>query len=280
MRLIKVNGKEIEFTQFPNGEANMNHLSFPVASFKMMNEVDFKYESDEDLIKLMFVKRYLDESQGYANYKLNIYYLPYSRMDRSEDGSPFTLKYISKFINDLNFDEVVLIEPHSNVSPALIDNSYSNYINFELINKVVEEIGFNIESDYLMFPDIGAQGRYKSMKYPNVLIGHKERDFTTGTIKGLSVIGDINNETNKVLIVDDLSSRGGTFIHSSIKLKQMGFKEVYLLVGHAENTVFKGELFDHVDKLFTTDSILTEQDYWENKKFKPKLKIYNLEDLI
>ena len=118
--MIKVNGKEIEFTKFPNGETNMNHKSFPVTDLKPTNEVDFKYEEDGDLIKLMFVKKYLDTKQRHANYKLNIYYLPYSRMDRSEDGSPFTLKYVSKFINDLNFDEVVLIEPHSTVSPALI----------------------------------------------------------------------------------------------------------------------------------------------------------------
>lgn len=285
--MIKVNGQEIKFTKFPNGETNMNHNSFPVTGFKQEIEVDFKYEEDGDLIKLMFVKRYLDESQVNLIYKLNIYYLPYSRMDRSEDGSPFTLKYVSKFINDLNFDEVVLIEPHSNVSPALIDSSYSNYINFELINKVADEIGFDVEKDYIMFPDVGASARYKNMKFNNVLIGHKDRDFVTGKIKKLDLVGDISNvEGKKAIICDDLSSYGGTFIYSSQALKAIGIKEVYLLVGHAENSIFKKspssdeQLFDHIDKVFTTDSILTEQDHWQNAKFKDQLKIYKMEDIL
>lgn len=280
--MIKVNGKEIEFTSFPNGETNMNHKSFPFIGFDQMNEVDFKYEEDGDLIKLMFVRRYLDEPRQYGTYyKLNVYYMPYSRMDRSENSSPFTLKYVSKFINDLNFDEVVLIEPHSNVSPALIDNSYSNYINFELINKVIEEIGFDVERDYIMFPDVGASARYKDMKYKNVLIGHKDRDFITGEIKKLDLVGDISNaEGRKALICDDLSSFGGTFKFSSKALKAVGLKEVYLLVAHSENSIFKKDLFDHIDKLFTTDSMLTEQEHWQNAKFKDRLKIYKLEDIL
>jgi len=280
--MIKVNGKEIEFTKFPNGETNMNHMSFPIISFSYETVIDFKYEEDGDLIKLMFVKRYLDTV--YSNHKnvdLRIWQMMYQRMDRSENSSPFTLKYVSEFINSLGFNRVEIVEPHSNVTPALINNSHSNYINFDLIYKVIEEIYFDREKDYIMFPDNGAANRYKNMKFKNVLIGHKDRDFVTGEIKKLDLVGDIfNAEGRKVLIVDDLSSYGGTFIHSSKALRAVGFEEVNLLVAHAENSIFKGELFVHIDKVFTTDSMLTEQNNWENVIFKERMKIYSLEDIL
>src|SRR6185312_2613636 len=280
--MIKVNGKEIEFTKFPNGETNMNHMSFPIISFSYETVIDFKYEEDGDLIKLMFVKRYLDTV--YSNHKnvdLRIWQMMYQRMDRSENSSPFTLKYVSEFINSLGFNRVEIVEPHSNVTPALINNSHSNYINFDLIYKVIEEIYFDREKDYIMFPDNGAANRYKNMKFKNVLIGHKDRDFVTGEIKKLDLVGDIfNAEGRKVLIVDDLSSNGGTFIHSSKALRAVGFEEVNLLVAHAENSIFKGELFVHIDKVFTTDSMLTQQNNWENVIFKERMKIYSLEDIL
>ena len=37
---------------------------------------------------------------------------------------------------------------------------------------------------------------------------------------------------SRVLIVDDLCSRGGTFYHSAKKLKELGAKEIYLYISH------------------------------------------------
>ncbi|MFA1509901.1 ribose-phosphate pyrophosphokinase [Priestia aryabhattai] len=246
------------------------------------NAVVFKYENDSDLIKLMFLKKYLD-NLGFENISVLVTYLPYSRMDRSEGGSPFTLKYITEFIDSLGFDRVVLIEPHSDVSPALLNNVESLYINFDLVKDVMKEVDFNPEEDYIMFPDNGAAKRYSKMKVKNELVGHKHRNFETGRIESLEVIGSPIKNPNKVIIVDDLSSYGGTFMMSGGKLKELGFKEIYLLVGHAENSVFKGHLLTEespITKVFTTDSILTEQNNWENKKYEDKIKIYSIEDLL
>lgn len=200
-------------------------------------------------------------------------------MDRSENNSPFTLKYIADIINSLNFARVDIIEPHSDVTPALVNNSEARYINFDLIKEVKEIVNFNDESDYIVFPDLGSSKRYSKMIANNVLIGHKDRDFQTGEIKSLKMIGDVHNP-KKAIICDDLSSYGGTFVYSAKALKGLGFKEVYLLVAHAENSIFKGELFDHIDKVFTTDSILTEQNHWQNAKFKEQLKIFKLEEVL
>jgi ribose-phosphate pyrophosphokinase len=279
--LIKVNGKEIEFTQFPNGETNMNHLSFPDVTEQCGSSIIFKYENDGDLIKLLFVKEYLDTLVSeFHCFHLTLYHAPYGRMDRSENGSPFTLKYVADFINRMEFDGISIIEPHSDVTLKLIYDSIPDYTTKHLYRDVLKETDFNLETDYIMFPDKGARSRYKDILFPNILTGEKVRNFESGRIESLDIVGEINYTPDKVLIMDDLSSFGGTFIMSAKKLRELGFEEVYLLVAHAENSVFKGDLFDHIDKLFTTDSMLTEQNNWENKRFESKLKIYKLEDLI
>lgn len=275
--MISIGSKEIEFKTFPNGETLLAHDSEIFLHSGVIRRILFKYESDADLIKLMLLKDYLDEMNISCN-GLSIAYMPYSRMDRSENGSPFTLRYVANFINRLNFQNVTIIEPHSDVTCALVHKSKARYVNFDLVEKVKKEINFNDNTDFLVFPDAGASKRYSKMKAKNVLVGHKNRDFETGQIKSLQLVGEGYNG-EKAIIVDDLSSYGGTFVHTAKALRERGFEEVYLLVAHAENSIFKGELFNHVDKVFTTDSILTAQNDWANKKFEPQLKIYQLNSI-
>lgn len=274
--MIKLNGKVVIFEKFPNGETRLVESEIK-NSLHSSNNVSFKYESDADLIQLLILKKYLDSLKYSSN--LTIKYMPYSRMDRQENESAFTLKYITEFINSLNFLKVKIIEPHSDVSVALLDNVEAHYINFDLLPRVLDAVEFNYEKDYIMFPDAGASKRYSKMKVKNVVIGNKNRDFQTGEIKGLELQGNFEAGGNKAVIVDDLSSYGGTFVRAAEALKERGIEEVYLLVAHAENSVFKGKLFEHINHLFTTDSIITEENNWENAKFKNQLTIYKTEEV-
>ena len=294
--MILLNGKEVIFKTFPNGETLVDNKSIIEAIDTMyMYEtktanVSFKYENDSDLIKLMFLKNILDPFRM-KTYNLTIYYMPYSRMDRSESGSPFTLKYIANFINSLKFDSIEVIEPHSDVTCAVLDKATANMINFKLLPKVMADIGFHPSYDYIVFPDQGASKRYGSkIVAPNQIIGHKKRNFETGRIESLDLIGDIDPTYGKrAIIVDDLSSYGGTFIMTAKALRDKGIEEVYLLVAHAEYSIFKGELFTSglVDKVFTTNTIIDENSFTvagrsivEVQEGFNKIKIYNIEELI
>lgn len=68
---------------------------------------------------------------------------------------------------------------------------------------------------------------------------------------------------NNILIIDDISSRGGTFYHSAKKLKELGANKIYLYVSHCEETILDGEVFTSglIEKVFTTDSIFTDKAY-------------------
>lgn len=255
--MIALNGVPLTFKTFPNGETLVDGEAIKQLAHER-NRIDFKYENDGDLIKLMFVKKHLDELRRKAT--LLVRYMPYSRMDRVEGDSVFTLKHTSTFLNGLDFEEVTIIEPHSDVTSALIDRCRTEYPTIRLLEKVVKETGFDAEIDFLFFPDAGAQKRYSKVKGYKQLVGFKSRDFATGEIRSLELVGTIDTGTQgfKAIIVDDLCSYGGTFLRSAERLKEAGAEEVYLIVGHCENAIFQGEMLGSglVDKVFTTDTIL------------------------
>lgn len=266
--MLKFNGVELGLKQFPNGETLINgdEILTHMADF---NTIVWKYEDDGDLIKLMFVKSYLDDRR--VRCTLTIYYMPYSRMDRIEGTSAFTLKYTAAFINQLNFESVTVIEPHSDVTLALIDRSIGKYPTIQLLEQVAEEIGFDIWQDYLFFPDAGAQKRYSKVEGYKQLVGFKARDFQTGQIKSLEVVGSVEREGFTAIIVDDLCSYGGTFMLSAEKLREIGASRIYLLVAHCENSIFKGKILesDLIDKVFTTDTILNQAGH-------EKIRVYEM----
>ena len=274
--MILINGKNIDFDLFPNNETKMNEKQIDKAVGFEDAHISFKYLLDSDLIQLMLLKKYLD-SRGGVSGILTIYYMPYSRMDRSVEGSAFTLKYVADFINSLNFKHVTIIEPHSDVTMGLVNNSVARYVTLDIIEKVKHEIGFADFADVIFFPDAGAQKRYGSKvnaKYQ--LVGFKHRDFETGKITDLQVVGDVGELLmRKVLIVDDLCSRGGTFILAAQKLRELGAHQIYLLVGHCENTIFQGEIpkSDLIQGVYTTNSIIAYSDL-------NKIHVYEIERIL
>jgi ribose-phosphate pyrophosphokinase len=253
--MILFNGVE-PVKKFPNGETHIDtDLIINRMSLKV-NIISCKYESDADLFQLMLLKRYTDTLSCVC--QLFIPYLPYSRMDRTEAGSAFTLKYVCEFINSLNFYEVHVVEPHSDVSVALLDKVKVHFVTDKLFEYASNYWGFN-ENDYIFFPDAGAKKRYKTFNSENIIFGDKARDFSTGKITGLNVIGDFK-PGGLVYIIDDLCSYGGTFVLATEKLMEMGARAVILIVAHCEDSYLQGKIPANNDiiKVLSTDSIYTK----------------------
>lgn len=269
--MIFLNSIPLEFKVFPNGETLMNEEQIRNSISFSTNVISLKYENDNDLIKLMFTKCFLDTLKIQA--ELIIYYMPYSRMDRSEGKSAFTLKYVTDFINGLNFDKIIVIEPHSDVTPALLNNCETSFPSVNILYDVKKLINFYEDTDYIYFPDSGAEKRYNKMiKVKNSIVGFKHRDFMTGKITSLDVLGASDLTGRRIIMIDDLSSYGGTFILGATELKKLGATRVYLVVGHAEESIYKGDIFktDLIDKVFTTNSIITEE-------LNDRIKIYPIQ---
>lgn len=256
--MIYFNGERVEVNKFSNGESFIKSEGLKVKDG--VNEIKVKFESDEDITHLIFLKGHLEELRIKCN--LVIPYMPYSRMDRTEGIRVFTLKYLCRIINNLGFETVTIYEPHSEVTTALLDRAHVVNMTKYLTEELLKELNRGEEEIYLVYPDAGAAKRYgKEINYENILTANKERDFRTGMIKSLEINGDIKQSGFKAIIVDDLCSKGGTFMMTASKLKDMGASEIYLVVTHCENTVFEGSLLnsDLVKGIYTTDSILSKE---------------------
>lgn len=259
--MLLLNDKKVEITVFPNGESKLDG-EFIKQVAKPNNYIALHFESDVDLMHLLFLKKHLDSLPFVEAVGLDMSYIPYSRMDRTEGTGVFTLKTFAEFINNMNFKSVSVFEPHSDVSLALIDRVKPFMVYDGMLDIVKEKVGFEDGKDFFFYPDAGAEKRYQGKIKGKHLFGIKHRNFKTGQIESFQIAGQTTEEDeyNRVIIVDDLSSYGGTFYHSAKALReQYGFKEIYLVVGHAENSILKGDLIksDLVDEIFTTDSIFT-----------------------
>ena len=271
--MIKVNYEEIKKEVFPNGETRLDLrpvLANPVAEKEYFFE--WKYESDADFFTLELIIDYIKEHDADWNKKvtiLNILYMPYSRMDRSENGSVFSLKTAAKIINSWKFKIVSIFEAHSEKTTQLIDNSSSIPISAVLLDEAL--LSLKQSSDlpvYVFYPDKGAKARYDMPEMP-CLTGSKKRDFETGRITAYEIDNpeDLKHGIFNVVIVDDLTSYGGTFIAAAKLLQELGASDIILAVTHCEEAAFQGDLLKYIDVLFTTNSITNSESFAENGRF-------------
>ena len=259
--MIKVNGYEIEINHFPDNTQKLDLPTYVIGSDRDAN-ITWFYENDAELFTLHCITNHIREHYD-VQIHLFLPYVPNARMDRThEEKEVFTLKHFASFINGLNFASVVILDPHSNVSPAVLHRCIVRqpyyYINQVTIHKS--------KPDVIFFPDEGAMKRYSevvSAKKP-IAFGMKKRDWSTGTILGLDVFGEVESiKGAKVLIIDDICSRGGTFYHSAKKLKELGAAEIDLYITHCEDTIQEGELLkdnDLINKIYTTNSLIKIQN--------------------
>lgn len=255
--MLILNGKKINMERFPNHETKVKDFENDIV--KEQNVLEFRYATDGDLITLMFVKKRLDEFNVPCT--LFVWYMPYSRMDRKIEGDLYTLQYVCEFINWLNFVKVVVMEPHSAKTMQLLQRAKDIYPVKDWLPIVQKEVGFT-EKDHVVFSDKGAAARYVSSDYANVCIMEKNRNPLTGAIGGMYLKEGKVNPGAKCIIIDDLCSRGGTFIAAANILKSLGAGEIYLLVSHCEENVFTGILLTEespIDRVYTSTSIMSKE---------------------
>lgn len=263
--MITSDAFDIASSKFPDGTLKLNFYSN--LEFYDTVCIAWKYKDESELIKLIYIKKHLQQTFPDRKVSLFMPYIPNARMDRTHIRcrEVFTLKYFCEVINSLNFDKVYVVDPHSNVSTALLNNLVVLPIDAILDN--IQRGYFANEAPVIYYPDAGAMKRYSGMFSHPPVYGNKTRDWDTGEITGLTLEGAVDLVKGKpVLIVDDICSAGGTFYHAAKALKEAGAGDISLYVTHCEETIFKGALWKAmqndglIDKVFTTDSIERTDD--------------------
>jgi len=279
--MIKVNDTVINIQHFSDGSQKLVGIHIPERlkgdKYTSLFEIVWKYENESELVTLIYIVNYIRDIYVRNNYiTLQMLWVPNARMDRVEsENDVFTLKYFSQIINSLKFNKVIILDPHSRVTNALIDRvkvvPAEHFIQKaikEITTKYTFEKDFN---DYLVcFPDNGAFDRYSNLKCFDgftKIFGKKHRDWETGKIVKLDLNVDEDVVRGKnVFIVDDMISSGETLYQFIQKLKSYGALQVYIYCSHLENRIMtepENNLRQLLDAggircIFTTDSLFNQ----------------------
>ena len=259
--MIKLNDNVIEQGRFPDGTLALNVHSSLMDDMMFEQVITWLYDGDDEMFTIMSLVDMLKRN-GHSRYILHMPYLPNARMDRIKSNNEnFALKVFCNWLNSLGFAKVYVENVHSNVSNALVDNMI-----VMLPEHDVKLIANLYDFDVIFFPDEGACKRYKDMEAIKMLgrpiaFGIKNRDWKTGEIISLDVMGtDVKDK--RVLIIDDICSKGFTFYYAGQKLRDLGASDVRLYITHCEDNIQNGEILktDVISKVYTTDSICHIED--------------------
>lgn len=185
---------------------------------------------------------------------LFIPYVPAARQDRvMVSGEPLSIKVYAEIINSQNYQKVTVFDPHSEVTPALLNN-VEVIDNHKYVKQCLETIKDEI---VLISPDGGALKKiYKLSAYLGgieVIECSKKRDVKTGKLSGFTVYAnDLNQKT--AIVVDDICDGGGTFLGLGKALQEKNAGDLHLIVSHGIFNKGFEELESMYKTIFTTNS--------------------------
>ena len=170
--MIKINNHPVKIDKFPDGTFLIKKNIVPVYHHGV--SITWLYENESELIELIYITKHL-RNHGIKDINLKMPYIPNSRMDRVKNKEEvFTLKYFCEIINSLNFNWVTVLDPHSYVSEALINNIKVETPK-DIVDALIEQKLYDI--DMMFYPDEGAMKRYSSMFGIPYAFGMKKRDW-------------------------------------------------------------------------------------------------------
>lgn len=196
-----------------------------------------------------------------------VVFLPYLPGARADRGLPFGAFVYGDFLSGLFLNQVITLDPHSDVAPSKISNSedkgsYGNNVTVFPFTRIIKREIQDVESDQkaqpyagVIAPDHGAVERAtaaaKVMGVP-VYKAEKSRDFETGKLTGFHMVDELPAE-GRLLIVDDICDGGGTFLGLADAAK-LEPERVDLWVTHGVFSKGVNDLLDRFGEVHTTDS--------------------------
>ncbi|MBO0948562.1 ribose-phosphate diphosphokinase [Fibrella forsythiae] len=198
---------------------------------------------------------------GYKQLLLMLPYFPAARQDRlMVPGEPLSVRVYADLINAQHYEQVYVYDPHSDVTPALLNNSQV-IGNQTFVGEVLAR--FAPEKLCLVSPDAGALKKIHKLAAAlggvPVVVCDKERDVRTGTLTGFRVFAD-DLTGRQCLIVDDICDGGGTFVGLAAELRKLNPERVSLAVSHGIFSKGLAPLTNTLDHVYATDSFSTLPD--------------------
>jgi ribose-phosphate pyrophosphokinase len=261
LNLTDITSSDIKYkiSKFPDGQQTVDiewvgNTDSVVINSRMNSFLD---------VELIVCANQALKNAGVKNVGLHVPYFLGARSDRKfqEGGSNYLKQVICPIINSQNFFTVIVLDPHSDVLEACLNN-YEKIDNHLLVKHALTLIdNKNGARDRvcLVSPDAGAYKKIfdvaKKFDINKVITATKVRDLKTGQILHTEVPLQDLNEDIKYVIVDDICDGGRTFTEIAKAIRtQVPNARIYLVVTHGIFSAGFEELEKYFERIYTTNS--------------------------
>jgi ribose-phosphate pyrophosphokinase len=266
LNLVNAENSDIKYkvSKYPDGQQSIT-LDLPDTDLheKITVSITSRLNSFRDLEVIIAANQALREFSYVENVKLNVPYFLGARSDRKfEAGTSNYLKtVICPIINSQNFSRVTVLDPHSDVLEACLNN-YHKHNNHRLVKDALSKIDNRDGAQdriCLVSPDAGAYKKIfdvaKEFNIDRIITASKVRDIKTGKILRTEIPTLDQHADLKYVIIDDICDGGRTFIELAKAIKgSRPSAKVYLVVTHGIFSAGFAELNQYFEGIYTTNS--------------------------
>lgn len=209
---------ELKVLKFPGGELHVA-VQTDVAADAL--ELNAHVPNADAAMTLLMTTDALRRAYPGTPIDLHLPYVPYARQDRvANPGESLSAKVFCELVNAQHYRRVVVQDPHSDVTPALLDRVVIDDP-LPALRRVLERIRTESANVALVAPDAGARKRVLKLAAQlalPVVFADKVRDTRTGMITGTEIQGELPDCA--LLVVDDICDGGRTFTELAQAVRQ------------------------------------------------------------
>lgn len=240
MNVVYLHGQkedpDVEHIVFPTGEKHIR-----IRNLNSVDDVVLVYNDPTGDVMKLGMAVDICRRANVESITLIIPFVPYARQDRiAARGDPFSIRVFANFVNSLNLNRVLMTDPHSEITPALLNNSWV-MPQYEVARQAVLLLDeYSVDPIALVAPDLGAAKKIIALRahlferyhttFP-IIQCDKTRDVETGKITDFRIL-DGDPKGFHCLMIDDICDGGGTFLGLSDVLAAAGAGDQSLYVTH------------------------------------------------
>ena len=250
---------DIEVKTFPGGEVRLKLPEYTVdVELVRSANVTARITNSEEFMALMMTVDAIRRRTPGIKINLFLPYMPYARQDRvCNDGEPLSVKVAADLINSLKLNKVTVLDPHSDVTPALLDNCV-------VVDQLalLKKLRLPWEEITLVAPDAGAVKKveklHAALGTKRLVTATKHRDTKTGYITDTTLDANVHGE--RLLVIDDIFDGGRTFLELGKVLAGKGVASAELFVTHGIFSQGYNAITEYFSHVYTTNSFHEKGD--------------------
>lgn len=200
----------------------------------------------------------------------------YARQDiQHRTGECVSSNVVIRFLESIGFSKIYTFDIHDEAIAGVFTIPFKNNSAFPQIAEEItkylfqQQVPIDTEHVVIVSPDQG--GIERARNFGNNFFGHanfsiavteKKRDQDhMHESKALDLYGDVKDKT--VILVDDLTTSGGTLIHAAEFCTSKGATRVIAAIAHHDFSPGTSELIQNssIEKFFTTNTISLKEEY-------------------